>query len=51
MQNVKVEKKVTLDIDAHLVETDKAQARRCYQGIQGLPADRGVLGGDGPGAG
>lgn len=34
MQNVKVEKKVTLDIDAHLVETDKAQARRCYQGYK-----------------
>lgn len=34
VQNVKVEKRVTLDIDAHLVGTDKAQARCCYQGYK-----------------
>jgi len=33
VQNVKVEKRVTLDIDAHLVETDKAGgAHYCYDG-------------------
>ena len=34
VQNVKVGKKVTLDIDAHLVETDKAEARYCYDGYK-----------------
>ena len=34
VQNVKVGKKVTLDIDAHLVETDKAEALYCYQGFK-----------------
>ena len=32
VQNVKVGNRVTLDIDAHLVETDKAEARYCYDG-------------------
>jgi len=33
-QNVKVSQRVTLDIDAHLVETDKAGARYCYDGFK-----------------
>lgn len=32
VQNVKVENRVTLDIDAHLMETDKAEAHYCYGG-------------------
>lgn len=32
VQNVKVGDRVTLDIDAHLVETGKANARCCYEG-------------------
>jgi hypothetical protein len=34
IQNVKVGNRVTLDIDAHLVETDKAEARYCYDGFK-----------------
>lgn len=34
IQNVKVSQRVTLDIDAHLVETDKAEARCCYEGFK-----------------
>ena len=34
VQNVKVEKRVTLDIDAHLSGTDKAGARYCYEGYK-----------------
>ena len=34
VQNVKVEKRVTLDMDAHLVETDKAEAQYCYDGYK-----------------
>jgi hypothetical protein len=34
IQNVNVGKHVTLDIDAHLVETDKAGAKRCYDGYK-----------------
>ncbi len=34
VQNVKVEKRVTLDMDAHLVETDKAGAHYCYEGYK-----------------
>jgi len=34
VQNVKVEKRVTLDMDAHLVETDKAEAHYCYDGYK-----------------
>ena len=34
VQNVKVSQRVTLDIDAHLVETDKAGARPCYEGFK-----------------
>jgi len=34
VQNVKVEKRVTLDIDAHLVETDKSGAHYCYEGYK-----------------
>jgi len=34
VQNVKVESRVTLDIDAHLVETDKAGAHYCYGGYK-----------------
>jgi hypothetical protein len=34
VQNVKVENRVTLDIDAHLVETDKAEAHYCYGGYK-----------------
>lgn len=34
VQNVKVDKRVTLDMDAHLVETDKAGARYCYEGYK-----------------
>lgn len=34
VQNVKVENRVTLDIDAHLVETDKAGAHYCYGGTR-----------------
>jgi hypothetical protein len=34
VQNVKVSQRVTLDIDAHLVETDKAGAQPCYEGFK-----------------
>lgn len=34
VQNVKVERRVTLDVDAHLVETDKAEAKVCYEGYK-----------------
>ncbi len=34
VQNVKVSQRVTLDIDAHLVETDKAGAQLCYEGFK-----------------
>lgn len=34
IQNVNVSPRVTLDVDAHLVETDKAEARRCYEGFK-----------------
>lgn len=34
VQNLKVGQRVTLDIDAHLVETDKAEARYCYEGYK-----------------
>jgi hypothetical protein len=34
VQNVKVEKRITLDIDAHLVETAKAGAHCCYDGYK-----------------
>jgi hypothetical protein len=34
VQNVKVGKRVTLDIDAHLVETEKAGALYCYDGFK-----------------
>ena len=34
VQNVKVSQRVTLDIDAHLVETDKAEAKYCYDGFK-----------------
>ncbi len=34
IQNVKPGQRVTLDIDAHLVETDKAEARYCYEGYK-----------------
>ncbi|MFC1999847.1 IS1380 family transposase [Chloroflexota bacterium] len=34
MQNVKVGKRVTLDVDAHLVETGKANALYCYDGYK-----------------
>ena len=34
IQNVKVGNRVTLDIDAHLVETEKAGARYCYEGCK-----------------
>ena len=34
VQNVKVGKQVTLDIDAHLVETEKAGAQHCYDGFK-----------------
>lgn len=34
IQNVKVGRRVTLDIDAHLVETDKSGAYYCYEGYK-----------------
>lgn len=34
VQNVEVGKRITLDVDAHLVETDKEGARYCYQGFK-----------------
>jgi hypothetical protein len=34
VRNVKVAERVTLDVDAHLVETDKAEARYCYEGYK-----------------
>jgi len=34
VQNGKVGQRVTLDIDAHLVETDKTEARYCYEGFK-----------------
>ena len=34
VQKVKVGKRITLDIDAHLVETDKAGAHYCYDGYK-----------------
>ena len=34
VQNVKVGNRVTLDIDAHLVETGKAEAHWCYDGFK-----------------
>lgn len=34
VQNVKVGNRATLDVDAHLVETDKAEARCCYEGYK-----------------
>jgi hypothetical protein len=34
VQNVKVGQRVTLDIDAHLVETEKAEAKYCYGGFK-----------------
>ena len=40
VQNVKVGKRVTLDIDAHLVETDKAEARYCYDGFKAFGAEQ-----------
>jgi hypothetical protein len=34
VQSVKVSQRVTLNIDAHLVETDKAGAQPCYEGFK-----------------
>ena len=34
VQKVKVGKRITLDIDVHLVETDKAGAHYCYDGYK-----------------
>ena len=34
VEGVKPEKEVTLDVDAHLVETSKADALYCYEGYK-----------------
>src|SRR3990172_8946018 len=39
---------VTLDVDAHLVESAKGTALPTYEGFRGYPPEAGVLGGDRP---